>query len=142
MQRAVIYGQEVCMQGSPYTLLVYRRAFGADLMRDIVEAYGEAPLDGSEDEGQAPAMSVFLQVAWAMARTHSDDVPDYPDWLRAFDPREFSLGDGAALEVIDSAIAAELFRARKAGRARRWATRLLERLAQLAGALADRLRAR
>lgn len=137
------------MQGSPYTVLVYKQAFGGDLMRDLVASYGgnASSEDGlcesdEREEGNAiPEVSTFLQVAWAMARTHSDEVPDYPDWLRAFDPREFSLGDGSALEVIDSAIAAELFRHRKAGRARRWLARRMERLAKLARALAYRLRA-
>lgn len=53
--------------------------------------------------------------------------------------KEFSLGDGAALEVIDSAVAAELFRRRETGRLRRWISRRLERLAELARALSARV---
>ncbi len=131
------------MQGSPYTLLVYKQAFGGDLMKDLVGAYSSEAASADEDLDEAgssvPEMSTFLQVAWAMARTHSDDIPDYPDWLRAFDPKEFSLGDGAALEVIDSAVAAELFRRRETGRLRRWISRRLERLAELARALSARV---
>ncbi len=134
------------MQGSPYTLLVYKQAFGSDLMRDLVEAYGPSDAsaldeDGETPEGGVPEVSTFLQVAWAMARTCSDDVPDYPDWLRSFDPRAFSLGESTTLEVIDSAIAAELFRHEQTGRIKRWISRRLERLAELARAIADRFRA-
>ena len=39
MRRAALYGRSVAMQGSPYTLLVYRAAFGGDLLADLVEAY-------------------------------------------------------------------------------------------------------
>lgn len=130
------------MQGSPYTLLVYRQAFGGDLMTDLVGAYGQSDAEENEPPGSiVPEVSTFLQVAWAMARTHSDEVPDYPDWLRSFDPREFSLGDNASLEVIDSAIAAELFCQRQTGLIRQWISKQLERLAQFARSVATRIRA-
>ena len=129
MRRAVIYGRAVEMQGSPYTFLVYRTGFGGDLMHDIAAAYDNAP----------PDMSILLQVAWAMARTHDDAVPDYPDWLRGFDPRTFALGDAGAWQVIDSAISAELFRRKTAGRIRRWAARRMGSVAKRLGASADRV---
>lgn len=135
------------MQGSPYTLLVYKRAFDGDLMQDLVSAYGQAEYDDLSDTDHdgalTPELSTFLQIAWAMAHTYSDDVPEYPDWLRSFDPREFSLGDSSTLEVIDSAIAAELFRQRQTerGRIRRWLSGALERLAGTARAFAARIRA-
>lgn len=143
MHRGVIYGREIRMQGSPYTLLVYRHAFGSDLMRDLASAYGQDQLDEAEEDarGMVPDVSIFLQIAWAMARTWTDEVPDYPDWLRSFDPREFSLEDGSTLGVIDSAIAAELFRHRKAGRIRRWICKCLERVGEYARLGASRLRA-
>ena len=132
MIKAVIYGREVKLQGSPYTLLAYRSEFDGDLFKAILSAY----------EAQPPDMSLLLQVAWAMARTCDDEVPAYAEWLRGFDPDSFALGDAGALGVIDSAISAELFRRTKAGRARRWLGRRVDALAKRAGALADRLLAR
>ena len=129
MRRAVIYGREIVMQGSPYTFLVYRSAFKGDLFNDLVDVY----------EHGRPEMSAMLQFAWAMARTHDDAVSDYPDWLREFDPRSFALGDADALGVIDSAISAELFRRRKAGRARRWIAGRVDAMAKRLGARAARL---
>lgn len=129
MRRAVIYDREIVMQGSPYTFLVYRTAFKGDLFNDLVDAY----------EHGRPEMSVMLQFAWAMARTHDDAVSDYPDWLREFDPKSFTLGDADAVGVIDSAISAELFRVRKTGRVKRWLGRRMVAVAQRLGAQAHRV---
>lgn len=132
MRRAVIYGREIEMQGSPYTFLVYRTGFGGDLFKDIVSAYESSP----------PDMSLMLQIAWAMARTHDDGVSNYPDWLREFDPKLFAVGDADALGVIDSAITAELFRRRKTGRIRQWIAGCLDAVAKRLGASAYRVLSR
>ena len=47
------------MQGSPWTLVEYRRAFGADLLSDLASVY----------DGGFPDAAVMLQVVWAMCRT-------------------------------------------------------------------------
>ena len=132
MRRAALYGRSVAMQGSPYTLLVYRAAFGGDLLADLVEAYRD----------DVPDTTTLLQAAWAMCRTLDDGVADFPEWLREFDPMAFALDDADALGVIDSAIAAEPLRGGKARGARERAARLLDSLAQRLGALARRLLAR
>lgn len=125
MRKAVIFGREVAMQGSPWTLVEYRRAFGSDLLRDVMAAYSQTP----------PDMAAILQVVWAMARTYDEETPGFEEWIRGFDPKEFALEEAEWLGKADGAISAELFRGRKAGareRARRWAARRL-------GALAKRL---
>lgn len=132
MKKAVIYGRDVLLQGSPYTFLVYRTEFGGDLFKDILAAY----------EGDMPDMSLLLQIAWAMARTHDDSVSGYVKWLKEFDPKTFAVGDSDAMGVIDSAISAELFRRKKAGKSRRWIARRMESVAKRLVALADRVLAR
>lgn len=132
MLKADIYGMGVPMQGSPYTYLVYRTEFGRGILADIQEAYS----------GEVPDMSILLQVAWAMARTFDDAVPPYAEWLRGFDPKEFALGDARAMEVIDKAASAELFRVRKTGKAKRRIARAVGRMAQRASCAADRVLAR
>lgn len=131
MRRVELYGKRLELQGSPYTFLVYRNAFKGDLLRDLTEAYG----------GETPALSILLQVCWAMAKTHDDEVLGYGEWLRSFDPKDFALGESEAWGVIDSAISAELFRREKAGRVRRWLSRRMDALAQRVGAAAARLHA-
>ena len=116
------------MQGSPYTLLVYKQAFGSDLMRDLVEAYGPSDASALDEDG-----------AWALTGYY--EVRYSPAGLRSSEPRASSVGESTTLEVIDSAIAAELFRHEQTGRIKRWISRRLERLAELARAIADRFRA-
>lgn len=129
MMRAVIYGRAVEMQGSPYTILAYKREFGGDLFADVVAAY----------EGDTPDMTTMLQVAWAMCKTRDDGTSGFDDWLREFEPKSFALGDARALGVIDSAISAELFRNGKAQRIRRWVADRVVGMAQRAVALANRI---
>ncbi|WP_296012710.1 hypothetical protein [uncultured Adlercreutzia sp.] len=130
MREGVIFGRPVRMQGGPFALMAYRREFGADLLADALAAYRR---DGGD-------VAAFLQIAWAMAKTADEETSPYAEWLREFDPREFTLGDAAqAVGVIDSAVAAELFRRGKARRARRWLARRMESLAHRLGARASRL---
>lgn len=100
MRRGKIFGRDVEMQGSPLTLLIYKREFEGDLFADLVEAMS----------GETYDMEAFMRFAWAMAKTRNDEIADYEHWLEEF-PAEFSLLEGqAALGVILSAADAELFR--------------------------------
>lgn len=132
MRRVELYGKRLELQGSPYTFLVYRDAFKGDLLRDLTEAYNDSP----------PALSILLQVCWAMAKTHDDDVLGYEEWLRSFDPRDFALGETEVWGVMDSAISAELFCYEETGRFRRWLYRRMDALAQCLSTAADRLHTR
>lgn len=115
------------MQGSPWTLVEYRRAFGADLLSDLASVY----------DGGFPDAAVMLQVVWAMCRTWDEGTPGFDAWLRGFDPRLFSADDRGWLGEADSAICAELFRGREARRtARERARRALVSLAKRARRLA------
>lgn len=120
MRRAVIWGREVEMQGSPFTFLVFREEFGGDLAAFLVATYKK----------ETPETEDYLRIAWSMARTHDPAIPAYADWLKGFG--EFSLRGDSPIGVIDSAIAAELFCRRKAGKARkrlgRWLGRVSKRL--------------
>lgn len=129
MREGIVYGRPVEMQGGPFALMAYRREFGTDMLSDLIEAY-RGGADGADD------VCAFLQAAWAMAKCADESTSPYPEWLREFDPRLFTLGDTAgAVGVIDSAIAAELFRGGAArGRLGRVAAGWL-------GAVAHRLRA-
>lgn len=95
-----IFGRDVCLQGSPLTLVEYNKEFGGDLIQDIVSAYSSGLVNGAE----------LLKVAWAMAKTHDPKTQPFNDWIKNFDPEEFNLLDMEVWEVINSAINAELFR--------------------------------
>lgn len=128
MQRGIIWGREVCMQGGPLSYLVYRREFGGDLSLDLLEAY---------KSGQA-TVETFLRFAWTMAKTYDESTSPYEDWLREFSPEGFSVAD-SPVGVIDSAITAELFRLGSPGRASRWLRRRRAALSRWLGRVSKRL---
>lgn len=113
MIRTRILGREVTMQGSPWTLVEYSRAFGADLLADFAEAV----------KGDTVELAEYLKFAWALCRTADPKTSDFERWCREFDDFTLAGGEGqACVSVIDSAVMAELFRrpqARLAG-IRRW----------------------
>ena len=128
MRKAEIYGREIKMQGSPYTLLAYSQAFGGDLLRDILSAYEETP----------PDIGALLRVVWAMAKTYDDETPEFAEWLREFDPKEFALNELDWIGEVDGAISAELFRGEQT-KARRAFRRIRREIARRMGALAQRI---
>ena len=129
MQRATIYGREIEMQGSPYTFLVYRKEFGGDLLKAIIEAYKETPVD----------VSLLLQIVWAMAKTYNEKTSSYPDWLREFNVKEFAVNELKWVGKVDGAISAELFRCHKTTAARRIIRRIRQVIARRMDTLAKRL---
>ena len=136
MRRASIWGRDLKMQGSPWTFVVYKRAFGGDLLSDIISAYAKESLE----------LYDLLRFAWAMCRTASDAVEEFDEWCNSFP--DFTLADGeatAVASVIISALDAEVFRRRET-RFQRWRRILRERwlgwLSQRRGAREARLLAR
>jgi len=117
MKRARIWGRDLEMQGSPWTFVVYKRAFGGDLLSDIIAAYAKSNLE----------LFDLLQFAWAMCETASGSEPEFEEWCKLFP--DFTLADGeatAVASVIISAIDAEIFRRRET-RLQRWRRILRER---------------
>lgn len=125
-----IFGREMTLQGSPVTLVEYQREFSCDLMQDLVKAYSQGFINSA----------IMLQIAWAMARTHDKTTPAFEEWLKEFDTENFNLLNADFLEVVDSAINAELFcgSASRKHKIRKWFKRLLERISKHFGSLANR----
>jgi hypothetical protein len=124
-----IFGREMKLQGSPVTLVEYHREFSCDLMQDLVKAYSQGFINSA----------IILQIAWAMARTHDKETPAFEIWIKEFDAEKFNLVDADFLEVVDSAINAELFcgGATRKSRIKGWFKRLLERISKYFGRLAN-----
>lgn len=126
MQRATIWGRDVEMQGSPLTLLHYRREFGGDLMADMLANSAEGSL----------SLEWLMRVCWAMCATADRGTSPYEKWLGEFPEEGIDLAEPVA-GVIYSAMTAELFRSGKAGlatRFRRRVSRWLGRLSRRVGA--------
>ena len=125
MRKVRIFGRPLVVNGSPYTLLVWREQFGGDLFAHIGAMAKDPDSVSIED---------YLRIVWAMCRTVSDDVSAYDEWLREFGSDGFSYEEGVdAVSVMDSAVAAELFRRRETGRFRSWWRRLRQRLGRWLG---------
>lgn len=98
MKRCRFWGRDVELQGSPLTLLIFKKEFGCDLAAHLSSSYKKEVLD-IED---------FLKIAWAMAKTCNEGTEQYEKWLAQFNSRFFTLSE-IPIEVISSAINAELF---------------------------------
>ena len=129
MVPARIWGRDIEMQGSPWTFVLYKRAFGGDLLSDFLAATKKDPLE----------LDDYLKVCWAMCRTRSDEVADFGQWCNGFPDFTLADGEGAAfVSVVDSAVVAELFRSRET-RFQRFRRKLCEgRLGRLSGRLRSR----
>ncbi|MBQ2680450.1 MAG: hypothetical protein IJF97_00785 [Eggerthellaceae bacterium] len=126
MRTVEILGRRLELQGSPYTLLVFREEFGGDLFAHLNDVARSETVD----------IEGYLRVIWAMNATVTDKAGCYAEWLRAFDAGEFSIEEGVGcVPVMDSAIAAEMFRGRKTG----IIARLKRQLSRLLGSLSGRL---
>lgn len=113
MIRTRILGRDVKMQGSPWTLVEYSRAFGGDLLADFAGAVKSDTVE----------LAAYLRFAWALCRTADQDVSGFESWCGEFDDFTLAGGEGQAfVSVIDSAVMAELFRHPKTRLAgiRRW----------------------
>lgn len=127
MQHVTVWGRELDLQGSPLTLLAYRKEFDGDLSEAITNLFR------SDSEILVEPM---LRIVWAMAKTADSDTSPYEEWLDEFPDGEFDVLN-PPLEVIISAFNAELFRTRKTS----FIERVKERLARLLERVAKRLRA-
>lgn len=104
MRKGTIFGRDCCMQGSPYTLLVFKEEFDEDLA-----AFMDEQLTRFRDENIFDIEN-YLRIAWAMCRTFDYNIPNYERWLEEFDDSVFDIRKGQdAFVVIFSAIEAELF---------------------------------
>lgn len=117
MRKETIYGREVCLQGSPLTLLVFKNEFRGD--PDAHDGNFGAQLSdlikSEEQDGETVYFVNYLgllRVAWALAKTYDKTVPDFASWLAEFPADKFSLVEGGEelSSVIDSVLADEIFR--------------------------------
>ena len=115
MRRETIFGREVCLQGSPLTLLIYRQEFSGD--SDAHDGNLGAQLADLIQSEERDGETVFfvnlvglLRIAWALAKTYDKRTPNFEAWLADFDESAFSLSDGDELSrIVDDVVTAELF---------------------------------
>ena len=74
------------MKSTAGTMMRYRNNFNRDFIKDLValqEKLNEKLETGKEFE--ALDLDIFEKIAWCMAKTANDDIPDIEHWLDEFE---------------------------------------------------------
>ena len=87
MEKIIKIGDnEIKMKATAGTLMRYRNNFGKDFIKDLQalqKKLNEKLENGAEFE--ALDLEMFEQIAWCMAKTADNNVPDIEHWLDNFD---------------------------------------------------------
>lgn len=87
MEKIINIGdKQIKMKATAGTMLRYRNNFGKDFMADLQKLQkklNEKLENGTEFEAMDLAM--FEQIAWCMAKTADDSIPDIEHWLDNFE---------------------------------------------------------
>lgn len=104
-----IDGKQVRFKSTGGTLRRYRNQFGKDFFSDISEL---APLMEQKQNGNELGyealrhinFEVFENIAWVLAKTADDSIPDVDTWLDGFD--EFPVEDilPSLMELIQGSL--------------------------------------
>lgn len=81
-----IGGKEVKMKSTAGTMMRYRNNFNRDFIKDLVSLQGK--LTDKIEKGQefeALDLDIFEKIAWCMAKTSDDNIPDIEHWLDGFE---------------------------------------------------------
>lgn len=81
-----IGGKEVKLKSTAGTMMRYRNYFNRDFIKDLMNLQGklnEKIENGTEFE--ALDLAMFEKIAWCMAKTADDTIPDIEHWLDDFE---------------------------------------------------------
>lgn len=81
-----IGGKQIKMKSTAGTMMRYRNNFNRDFIKDLVKL--QAKLSDKLEKGQefeALDLDIFEKIAWCMAKTADNSIPDIENWLDEFD---------------------------------------------------------
>lgn len=81
-----IGGKEIRMKSTAGTMMRYRNNFNRDFIKDLVKL--QTKLSDKLEKGQefeALDLDLFEKIAWCMAKTADNSIPDIEHWLDEFD---------------------------------------------------------
>lgn len=81
-----IGGKEIKMKSTAGTMMRYRNNFNRDFIKDLVKLQGklnEKLETGAEFE--AIDLDLFEKIAWCMAKTADNSIPEIETWLDQFE---------------------------------------------------------
>ena len=81
-----IGGKEIKMKSTAGTMMRYRQQFNRDFIKDLVKLQtkiNDKVNNGTEFE--ALDLDIFEKIAWCMAKTADNSIPDIENWLDEFE---------------------------------------------------------
>lgn len=81
-----IGGKEIKMKSTAGTMMRYRNNFNRDFIKDLVKL--QAKLNDKLETGaefEALDLDLFEKIAWCMAKTADNSIPDIENWLDEFE---------------------------------------------------------
>ena len=82
----LVDNKEVKFKSTAGTLMRYRNNFGRDLINDIVALEKKfKTVKSGMAQFEIVELDMFEKIAWAMAKTANNDIPDIEHWLDEFD---------------------------------------------------------
>jgi hypothetical protein len=81
-----IGGKEIKMKSTAGTMMRYRNNFNRDFIKDLINL--QTKLQENAEAGtqvEALDLDLFEKIAWCMAKTADDSIPNIEKWLDEFD---------------------------------------------------------
>lgn len=81
-----ISGKEIKLKSTAGTMMRYRNNFNRDFLKDLInlqEKLKERAENGTQF--QAVDLDIFEKIAWCMAKTADDSIPQIENWLDQFE---------------------------------------------------------
>ncbi len=79
-----IGGREIKMKSTAGTMLRYRNNFNRDFIKDLISLQTKLS-ENADNQFNAVDLGIFEKIAWCMAKTADDNIPDIERWLDQFD---------------------------------------------------------
>ncbi|MBQ8298665.1 MAG: hypothetical protein IJX99_02175 [Clostridia bacterium] len=81
-----ISNKDIRMKSTAGTLMRYRNNFGRDLIKDMVHLQNKLKkVTAGEEQFQIIELDMFEKIAWSMAKTADNTIPDIEHWLDNFE---------------------------------------------------------
>ena len=82
----LVDGKEIKFKSTAGTLMRYRNNFGRDLIKDIIALEKKFKnVKSGMAQFEIVELDMFEKIAWSMAKTANENVPDIDHWLDEFD---------------------------------------------------------
>ena len=81
-----IGGKDIKLKSTAGTMMRYRNNFNRDFIKDLVNLQGKLTDKATKGaEFNAIDLDIFEKIAWCMAKTADDTIPDIEKWLDEFE---------------------------------------------------------